>query len=173
MRAERFETVCSFDPGIDTRLLTALTMGQFTEDRDITKIRHAFRSDEPPTIYGIREIPQPLWKSYVMGVSSDELRFERAFQVGVYEVKNLYQKDGVRLEHWKGGATKDVLGQQLEVISDAELQSFSPADVQEIGAVAYFHSFLHRRIKSCFQQPRTCRQILAGLEFLIAESTPT
>lgn len=171
MRQEKFKAVCSFDPAIDTKSFTLSVMIDYLKTRDMGLLR--FKPGVQPTVFHIREIPHTLWESYVAAPESDAERYRRAFMVGVEMVENVVQQDGVTVSNWRGSEKHESRGAVMQVMADDDLQLFSPAERQEIGAVAYYHSFLPRRIASCFRQPHTLLNILRVADFLPAESSPT
>jgi hypothetical protein len=173
MRPKTFETVCSFDEAIDTTKIAADDLLDFMRERDISKIAHAFRAGEHPTTFLIREIPHSLFDSYVDDAAGDHERFRRAFRVGVEAVKNVYQDDGTRVEHWQGSDKQAVAGgAMITVMSAEDTARFSLAERLEIGSVAYFHSFLPRRKQHCFQVPLTSLSILRTADYLPAVLNP-
>ena len=172
MRSERIETIWSLDPELATSKIDVAVFGEFLRSREsLDTIRHAF-SPNGPTLYTIREIPHQLWESFVERADTDEEKYRRAFMMGLVSVKNLYQADGSRLLTWTGSRSMAVDSGQIEVLSEADLKLFSPAERVEIGSVIYQHSFLARRITSCFLLPRSCLARLERRVFLSAESNP-
>lgn len=173
MRSERIETICSLDPELDTSRIDPQVMGEYLRSREsLDPIRHAF-SANGPTLYTIREIPHQLWESFVERGDTDEEKYRRAFMVGLVSVKNLYQADGTRIASWAGSRSTAIESGQIEVLTDSDLKLFSPAERMEIGSVAYQHSFLARRIGSCFQLPPSVLKRLGDRDFRSAGSSPT
>jgi hypothetical protein len=141
MRQESFETVCSFDPGVDKSKVALDTFVQFCNHRDnLDDLRPAFTTDGP-TLFTIREIPRYVMRNFVMrGVSEDEKHL-RAFMCGVASAKNVMQSGGTRVDELSGTETKKIDGRQFDVWSERDLDVFSVMEIEEIGAAAYAHSF--------------------------------
>jgi hypothetical protein len=172
MRAEKFITVCSNDPGIDTTLIEASVFEEYLRDRQsLASIQHAFSATEPPTLFHIREIPHALW-DFVDGGFSLEEKYKRAFMAGVEMATNVVQRDGSRLPSVAGTKTMAHGTGQVDTLQEKDLAHFSPAERLEIGAVAYTHSFLHRKISSCFRLPHMSHRALVEREFRSADASP-
>lgn len=172
MRHEKFETICSNDPEFDTTKVDAATISEFLRDRmSLDTVRHAF-TPTGPTVFVIREIPHALW-DWVDEPDSQSLKYKRAFMAGVECAKNVIQNNGSRLPSVAGRDTIPNGTSQIDIMKDADLQYFSPAERLEIGSVAYTHSFLHRKIASCFRLPPASLRVLEGREFRSADASPT
>ena len=171
MRQDTFVTVCSFDPAIDKEATSVDAIVALARERDMSGVR--FVPGVLPTLFTVREIPHQLWESFVENCSTDEERYRRAFMVGVVKVENVYQKDDVCVSVWTGSGTRKHRETQQHILDEDDLECFSPAERQEIGAAAYWHSFLPRRIKSGFQLPRSSLSTLRLADFHGAASNPT
>lgn len=172
MRAEKFDTICSSDPEIDTTKIDDSVFADYLRDRaSLDTIRHAF-TPAGPTIYTIREIPHSLW-DWVDEPDSDALKYKRAFMAGVACATNVMQSNGTRLG--SVGGTKAIRSgtSQVDMMQESDLVYFSPAERLEIGSVAYTHSFLHRKIGSCFRLPPRSLRALAEREFRSADVSRT
>lgn len=169
IRAASFEAVCSFDPEIDTKKVPIEAMQTYVTTRSeaaLAAIRPAF-SRTGPTIYRVREIPRSAF-SWVDEGATPEEKWRRAFMVGVESVTGIYQSSGSQLQAaWQGSESTPVLGgQTIRTMTPEDLQTyFTPAEWQEIGSVAYTHSFLPRRIASCFRLPPSLLRRLADQDF--------
>lgn len=172
MRSEKLKTICSNDPGVDTtRVDSEAFFKHITTREDLDSIRNAFTA-EGPTVFTVREIPHALW-DFVDGGASDADKYKRAFMVGLEHAENVVQKNGTRLASVAGRDVTAIGTKQQDIMRESDLAYFSPAEVQEIGSVAYQHSFLHRKIESCFRLPPMCHRALAERDFRSAESNPT
>lgn len=171
MRDAQIKTVCSFDPAIDKKATSQDAIVALARKRDMSGLR--FIPGDQPTVFTLREIPHTLWESFVEDAPNEAVKFARAFRAGVVRVENVYQNDGARIASWTGSGTHESKGAQLQILTEDDLERFSPAERQEIGAAAYWHSFLPRRIVSGFQLPLTSLSILRLAEFQGAESSHT
>jgi hypothetical protein len=172
MRQEKFKTVCSNDPEIDTTKIEASTMGEFLRERSgLDTIRHAF-TPRGPVIFNICEIPQSLW-DWVDEPESEAQKYKRAFMAGVESVENVMQTNGTPLPSVSGTKTLANGTTQVDIMQERDLQYFSPAERLEIGSVAYTHSFLHRKIVSCFRLPPASLRRLENRDFLFVDRSHT
>lgn len=172
MRDEKFKTICSNDPEIDTTKIAPEDFVAYLNSRaDLDSIRHTF-SAAGPVLYTIREIPHSQW-DWVDEPQSDSLKYKRAFMVGVECVENVMQSNGTRLPTVAGSKTIANGTSQVDVMQERDLAYFSPAERLEIGAVAYTHSFLHRKIDNYFRLPLASHRLLAEREFRSADASRT
>lgn len=169
MREDRIRVVSVLDPAIDRDVMTVADMNEYVRTRDFSKLR--FVPGVEPQVYHIREIPHGLWERYVKSAStlSDEERWRRAFLCGVTRVENLYQRDGTTIPDWD--PPKAAPG--LDVMADAALERFWPAEREEIGALVLHHSFLHPRIAPSYPLPPMCLARLEELRFRRADASPS
>lgn len=169
MRPERFPTVCTLDPALDTDRMPWDVMAEFIRTRDLSKVEPFYKPGVDPTIYYVREVPHALWDTYVMaGTEAQQAR--RAFACGVERAKNVYQRDGVKLPDMKP-TYKHGSGQAI--MDDAEMAQFSHAEIKEIGEVVLAHSFLPLRIEGCFRLPDLLATLLVSRRaFLPADASP-
>jgi hypothetical protein len=172
MRAEKFKTVCSNDPEIDTTRISADAFVEWIRERtDLSAIAHCF-TPAGPTKFNIREIPRNAWP-VVDSASSDEEKYRRAFLYGVESVENIVQRDGTRIAKVGGGKAIPNGAQQVDAFAEADLTYFWPEEIQEIGRVAYEHSFFHPKTERHFRLPPMSHRRLAERVFLSAEQSPT
>ena len=171
MRQEKIKAVVTFDPAIDTERMSVDQMLQYTKTRDF-KLISPFLKPNEATIYNIREIPRSLF-TQVLQYADEGPRVREAFRLGVESVDNLYQEDGVRLPSFKGQGKESTRDGNITVISEEELDRFAPAEVQEIGLVAFWHSFLPRRIAASYLLPRLSLDILTRQGFLSVDASQT
>jgi hypothetical protein len=172
MRPEKFKTICSNDPAIDTTKIDVKVYVDYLNKREsLDSIRHAFSTDGP-TIYCIREIPSAYW-DWVDEPDNFSLKYKRAFMYGVERVENLMQTDGTRLGSVSGSKTVPCGNTQIDVMQEHDLKYFSPLERQEIGAVAYQHSFLHRKIESDYPLQPASLRLLERREFLSVAASRT
>jgi hypothetical protein len=171
MRPEKFVTVCSNDPEVDTRKIDAEAFVEWVRNRDLDAIRHCF-TPAGPTKFAIREIPRALWPWVDSGANEDE-KYRRAFMAGVEYAENVVQRDGTRVSRVGGSKAIPNGATQADVMQDGDLGYFWPEEIQEIGRVAYEHSFFHPRIGNCFRLPPMSHRRLAERDFLSAAPSPT
>lgn len=169
MKQERFRIVSVNDPAIDTERMPIETMLKYIETRDEKLILPFVRPGGQPTWFHIREIPRRLMTRFVQSASAvPSMRNEHAFRAGVSLVENLHQDDGPFLVSWEPPKTSDDV-----IDEDALEQRFSPAEVEEVGAVIWNHSFLARRMRRTYQLPHSSREILSGRDFRSAAASPS
>ena len=171
MRAEKLEVICTFDPAIDTERMTELAMLDYIRSRDRKLLK--LKPGEFPTVFKVREISRALMLNYVMANESEAERCKRAFMVGVESVQNVYQDDGTRIDSFRGTDVMDAGSSKVQTFSEMELERFSPAEILEVGTVAYYHSFLPRRTDDCLRVPRTSVDLWTRRAYLDADANPT
>lgn len=172
MRAEKFKTVCSNDPEIDTKKISAEAYVAWINERtDLSAIQHCF-TPTGPTKFAIREIPRASMHIVESGASM-EIRYQLAFMYGVEYAENVVQRDGTRLARVGGSKTLANGAQQIDALSENDLAYFWPDEIQEIGRVCYEHGFFHPKTVKHFRLPPTLHRRLAERDFLSAEQSPT
>ena len=163
MRTDTLQVICTFDPALDTERMTVEDMNAYIKTRDRQHVK--LRPSAHPTVYVVREIPRAIMFDYVMVAAEESSRAARAFMAGVESVRDLYQDDGVRLDTFRGTGTMDAGSRKIETFSARELERFSPAEVMEVGAAAWYHSFLPRRIDDGLRAPLTSYDLWTRLPF--------
>jgi len=174
MRAETFKTVSVLDPLLDTESISVAEIVEFAKSRDYALVDGKWKPGDKPTIFHCREISHDLMEKYVKSVSgskdeAEEETYRRAFECGVYLAENVVGNDGVNLDRWEPAKKRN--GKPM--MSAEESYRFSWNERQEIGAVVYAHSFLHRKIALCCQLPSSVLALLGHREYRHADPSPT
>jgi hypothetical protein len=146
-RDETMQVVSVLDPAIDIRRMGYELLNKYLLTRDIALITPFFRPGEKPTIYHLREVPQHLWETFVRDGSSEPEMHKRAFMCALVKVENLFQRDGTFLDQ------AHLPRPGHEVMATEALARFRPQYREEIGAVAFQHSFFDPRTLDCFLLP--------------------
>lgn len=154
MREDQFDVVSVLDPAIDRIATGDLELAEYARTRDLSKLK--FVEGKRPTLFRIREIPKATLFAYVETTDVDALKQYRAFLCGVMTVKNIVQNDGTTIDFFEPPKASA----ESEMMDPRSLTRFAASEVAEIGAVIYSHSFLARRIESCFLLPRSVREQL-------------
>lgn len=129
-----FDVVCIYDPAIDSELSEVLEYGR---ERDISKLK--FRDGMKPVKFTVERMNRRVMLRYICAAETDNERYLRAFACGVSRVTGLPDAPDWRAENFVEG----VAG-RFRLITDEELERFEVADILEIGAVAYWRSFLRQ-----------------------------
>jgi len=167
-RKETFRVVSVLDPAIDTERMTQAQMKEYFETRDEAKIAPFIKPGAKPTWFHIREIPRRLCSGFVGTPDAHFVRNERAFMAAVTRIQNLHQEDGSVMAEFEPSRQHDVIPEEV-----LEERGISEAEIQEVGAVAWTHSFLARRMRRSYPVPLICLEVLAARDFLPAESSPS
>lgn len=153
MDEPHFETVSITDPAIDIMATPEERIVQFAKTRDMSHL--TMKPDVAPAIFVLRAIPHSVTASYVALATNEEQRRLFAFRAALIEARNVVATKvvaGVRTSVPLGAAWKPELvamrpaevTRAASLLSDAEAAQFSWPLVQEVGAVAYWHScFFH------------------------------
>lgn len=168
MRPDRFKTVWTLDPAIDTESMPFDVMKEFLKTRDINIVAKYFKPGMKPTVYHVRAVHHSMWESFVMaGGDHQDIRFRRAFVCGVEKVDDLYGRDGTAVNF---EPTMNIAGVG-KIFTDDEVNSrFSPSEVLEIGSVIFDHSFLPLRTELTWELPSTCVGQLVSRKFRSADA---
>lgn len=166
-REEKLKTVSVMDPAIDVKRMGLTLLNKFLVTRDIKLIEPFYIPGERPTIYHLREVPEYLWESFVQDGANDSDKHKRAFMCCLVTVENLHQPDGPSLED------VDLPRPGREVMSQETLVRFRAQYREEIGAVAYQHSFFDRRTLDCFLLPPSLGGPLEQRMRRLAASSPS
>lgn len=162
--SDRFKLVSVLDEAINTEGMLISEMREYQETRDHSLIERHILPGKKPTIFHCREVPRRVWGGFVQAGISESDRYARAFLCGVVEVENLRQDDGRVLDSWRPhGRT------EMSMLDDADLERFTPSDVEEIGAAIYMRSFLGRRIGRGYRLPHMSLSCLGHRKFRLAE----
>lgn len=158
------KTVRMYDPAIDASC-DDKPITEFARTRDLSAL--TFTPGKRPVFYHVKLIDHDLFDSYVQTAGSDSERNARAFQCAVERVENFTALSGEHFLSWVP------TGQQAGApyVSDDEKKLFSPADRQEIGAVAYWRNFLPPDIGPYFRAPPTSVAVWVAMVSLRAERT--
>lgn len=164
MRPERFQVVSVLDEDLDMTYQERLA---YAGERDYSKVK--LKPGRKAVVYHVREVPHQLWESFVDAGDSQSEKYRRAFMVGVERVDHLPIDDGSLRERWVPN-TKNARTDQI-VMSDDDLQLFSPAERQEIGSVVYNHSFLPKRIAATYLLPSSLHEPMTALAYRLVEQS--
>lgn len=152
--------ICIFDPGLDVEAMGPDRITEYLQTRDFKDVMGFQKKDPRPSIYHLRQIPRSVFLSQVLGQATDHDRYAAAFRMAVTRVENLYSDDGTSVHFEPSGSIGD-----LTVISHRELERFSPAEILEMGSVAWCQSFLPSRIARRYQVPPTLARTLRELSW--------
>lgn len=169
MREEVLQVVSVYDPAIDTESMQWSEIIEYARKRGNWRTSVKLAPGKLPVVYHLREVPNELWFSYVRAAPSDPIACLRAFQASVVLVENLPSRDGARIDRYEPSFQID----RQHVIADADLARFPRAAIEEIGKVAWDHSFLAGTIGSCFQLPLSLVGLLTQRPFRHADASPT
>lgn len=155
MNHTTMRTVSVFDPAIDK---SKSKLADFIRDRDMKHL--GFQVGKSPTVYTLRMIPPRLFLRFVSEGTSAPDTARRAFQVGVIAVEGLRLPSGERAAKWLPTGKVELDGTEIPIVSDADLETFVPSDVLEIGGVSERASFLGKTSGSIFGLPPSCVGLL-------------
>ncbi len=171
MRAETIQCVAftTDDEAIAAERMTVAEQRLYLENRDFEVVRPFFRDGMKPAIAVVREIPNKVMRTYVMKGDDVIERCARAFKCGVVSVTDVRLADGTVYPTWSPEQrTADQIG-----MTDEELDKFAPAFWQEIGAVAWAHSFLAGKTRRLYPLPHTSVELWRAMPALPAGQTPS
>lgn len=130
--------VSILDPALDTQAMgdDVLT---YAQSRDEKLIKPKF--DGRLCWFYLRRIPNSLYQRYVLEAPSESARHARAFQCAVMQVENLPTENGV-LDLVVPQQSVKIVGGEMQILTDAQMELFAPLYTIEIGEVANTRSFL-------------------------------
>ena len=169
--AESIHVISVIDPAFDSERAGPERLFEYLQKRDFDIVKGFSRPGQMMTVYHLRRIPRNLFLHHVMSGATEHLRFVEAFRCSVVHVDNLYTDDGARVSWEPTGQLGD-----LTVVSVAEMERFDPATILEVGSVAWYDSFLPRRIERRFAVPPTLASLLRTLPcpdpVVVSQTTP-
>lgn len=127
-----FEVVCLYDPAIDGSVSDVIAYGR---SRDLSKI--TFKAGQEPVRFWVERMSRRLMLRHVAAADSENERYTRAFSCAVVRVTGLEGKHEFRPQQ----QLSTPVG-QVRMVTEEELERFAIADILEIGAVAFWRSFL-------------------------------
>lgn len=156
-----FPVVCWVDPAIDT---TKCDVYAYRDWRHFEKLQ--FLPEKKPTVFYLREATTVAVNRFVESAPESE-QFMRAFRLSVVRIEGLVLSDGTVLDQWEPKKWETVKGDAngvniFDLYSDAEINTITSAEVQEIGLVARTRFFSSRKITPVFPPPDMSWQILAS-----------
>ncbi len=166
-RAKRLRVVSVHDEAIDTSRMLESQMVRYFETRDERIITPFIKPGSQPTWYTIDEASHAAWGSYILPAPSEAMRDIRAFMCCVKLVENVHQSDGVFLPSWEPPTNGN------GIMQEESLRRFSPAELSEIGAVAYTHGFFPLRMPVTYLLPHSSLGALAKRTFLPVAASPS
>lgn len=151
------------DPAIDVGAMTEDEMGRYAATRDISLLK--FKPGRKPTRYFIRPIPRSVIR-YIREAASKGIRYGRAFCAAVVRVENYYPEGSSKpLDSWAPSDPK------APMMTDEESDLFVPADVEDVGAVAWQRSFLGHMSERRYVLPLLLLEQLDRMIYLPAEQS--
>jgi len=159
------KVICTFDPALDVHRAGndqsdgSNPLLDYVKTRDYSLIAPYIRPGERPTIFTVESISRAVMHGRVARANSEYDRYMLSFQYGVQCVEHLIDSDGQLIPQW---SPSGLAGHERYCTQD-DLERFSPAEVQEIGSVAYQCSFLPARIHAKYALPYGSIEILTRL----------
>lgn len=152
-RQQTFRVVSVNDEAIDTESMTSAQMVAYFETRDEKLITPHIKPGSKPRWFHVREIPRRLTAGYVAAVSVDSVRCERAFHAGVTAIDD--------------GDAPITLTRKNDVLQDETLDELgiSWGELEEVGLIAWDHSFLVRKTVRSYRLPPTSLEALSRRPF--------
>lgn len=147
--------VCVFDEAIDVDRIGVTALLAYGESRDWNAVAPFFVAGKMPKVFHLRAISTSAFLSYVATAASAEDRAARAFAASVVRVDNMLTDDGVVVSNWRPSSRAE-----NAVLTTEEINAFAPAEVIEIGRVAYARSFLVRTTQPTYELPLSSLEIL-------------
>lgn len=161
--------ITAYDTAIDFARATVLDsksgkvpLAEYISAREYSVIEPFLLPAEMPTIFNIQILSRELVRRIARFSTNEYSNHEVAFQYGVVSVENHVDDEGRLIQNWKPGGVAN----GAPYITDDELNLFSVAQVNEIGAVIYQLSFLERKTHSKLHLPRTSRELLEAMTAL-------
>ena len=149
---------CVFDEAIDA---TQSDLSKYAQTRDLAHLK--FLPGTRPTMYWIDRIPRSIMLKVVGSAKDDGERNMRAFQAGVMAVDDYIAEDGTTRARYEAPNATVMHGRQVRCVTDEDLELFPVADINEIGEVAYWHSFLRPGKDPYYPLPLSSQSALATL----------
>ena len=160
------KVITCYDTAIDFARAGALDpntkkvpLAEYIANRDYSIIEPYLLPAELPTVFYIKTLSRELVRRIARLSVNEYTNNEIAFQYGVASVENHVDDGGRTIPNWKPSAVVN----NAPFVGDDELNLFSVAQVNEIGAVIYQLSFLEKRMHGRLQLPRTSRELLAAM----------
>jgi hypothetical protein len=157
--AETVQKVCSIlDPAVDL-LAMGETVRDYIQKRDPALVKT--RAGQNPAWFHLRRVPTSLYMRFVAEASSDADRRRRAFQASLVYAENVTLADGRTFSQWEPRGTTAGPNGPIPFVTDQDLDAFTPATVEEIGAIAEARSFLAEGSAITYTLPPTLPRALA------------
>lgn len=152
--AESYKVASIADSAMDVHAMGA-GVTEYLRTRDPELVREV--PGRKLTWFYLRPIPRSVFSRFVQTGATEDERFERAFKVAVVRVDGLSAELPSKVPT---GSVESATG-KIECWKDEELELISPAYVDEIGALAWWRSFLAHEKQVTYPQRRTSLAILA------------
>jgi len=156
--------ICIFDPainqesaGIADPVTQKIPIVEYARGRDMDVIVPHLIPGTVPVVFVIRPLSRAQMNGPIARCTTDYERAVAAFTWAVVAVENATDTNGQPMAKW---APTGVQGDKA-YCTTSDLEAFSPAEVQEIGTVAYQLSFLPRSMWNKLQPPSTSLELLA------------
>ncbi len=164
MREEKIQVIQADDPAIETERMTWKQLLEYGVTREFSLIEPYLRPGSRATIYTLREIPGEMFESWVQAGATEYERFKRAFMAACVRVDNIQQADGTTT-NWVSSRPTSMTEEECNA-------RFSAEEREEIGRVAYQHSFLRRTRRLRCALPPMLAQYWAERTYLPADESP-
>lgn len=159
--------VSLMDPAIDRESLGREGLTKYEVYRDMSFIEQHLVPGKKPQIFVLRPIGQYTFNNVLLAEDKESMRCQRAYEAALVRVENLRMRDGSQIP-W----APDRAESGRWHLTQHELQMVSPYEVQEIGCVAWFASFLPHWIEVGYPLLPTPRAALDLVNYLRAAQSP-
>lgn len=138
------------DPAIDLLAMSG-DVADYVRTRDASLLK--FKPGMSPAWYSLRRIPTSVYLRNVAEATTDADRRRRAFQMALLEAVDVDTVDGRKRVRIEPTGSVTTHGGVMPVLTDADLEAFAPATIEEIGGVADGLSFLAPSIAPEYSVP--------------------
>lgn len=154
-----FAVVSVLDRALDRE---EMNLEEYKRTRDVSLVRE--RAGEKAARFYLKPIPTTIFQRLIHSASSDGDKAMFAFMYAVSKVENYVSPEGEKQANpWTPNGKIQLSSGTESICSEDDLSHFTPAQIDEIGAIAYERSFLGPANVQAYPLPHTLDRALAAM----------